>query len=70
MASAATLSPADSEKLSKLQAAVSGLTQIRYGNVDVNPFVFVYLWHFFIWCDLDLWDLFDKWVVGCDICFV
>lgn len=41
MASAATLSPADTEKLSKLKAAVSGLSQIRYGNVDINPCVFM-----------------------------
>lgn len=68
MASAATLSPADTEKLSKLKAAVSGLTQITYGNVNLNPCVCVCNCGFFC-CDFDLWDLFEKWVVGCDFCF-
>lgn len=52
MASAATLSPADTEKLSKLKASVSGLTQIRYGNVGVEPRararVCVCLWPFLV----------------------
>lgn len=47
MATAATLSPADSEKLSKLQSAVSGLHQIRFVFIILCLFFFefVVLWY-------------------------
>lgn len=46
MATAATLSPADSEKLSKLQSAVSGLHQIRFVFIILCFFFeFVVLWY-------------------------